>query len=244
MSGKKSSIIYHDLLSVVDEMPDEMAGKFVKNLLALMQNKEIPTPEFSLKIALHPFISQFKRDNDKYESICERNRTNGQKGGRPRNPKNPSGLSETQNNPNNHDTDTDTGNDTDNDNEKKKEDSGLPAPSSGKPVELPCPHQKIIDLYHEKLPTLRKVKAWSGARENMLRARWRENPERQDLGWWDKYFGKVSCSKFLTGKTDKPFYADLEWLVRPNNLPKVMEGKYSNAPGEEEDNFDWGDWKK
>lgn len=113
MSGKKSSIIYHDLLSVVTEMPDDMAGKFVKQLLSLMQGEEIEIEDFSLRIALHPFIAQIKRDNEKYDRICERNKKNGMKGGRPRNPNNPVGLNGTQNNPENHDNDND--NDTDND---------------------------------------------------------------------------------------------------------------------------------
>lgn len=113
--------------------------------------------------------------------------------------------------------------------DKLREDKNGPAP---------CPHQKIIDLYHNILPELPSVRGWENKREDMLRARWQENPERQKLEWWDKFFKHVKESKFLLGKvkprdgSKKPFKADLEWLIRPNNFPKVLEGKYHWEPDE------------
>jgi len=103
------------------------------------------------------------------------------------------------------------------------------------PADL-CPHQKIIELYHQELPMLRRVKAWNGTRQEYLRARWREDPERQTLEWWTVFFRMVKESDFLTGKSPpadgrKPFQADLEWLVRPQNFIKVLEGKYENWKG-------------
>ena len=65
---KKSSIVHHDSLSVVSEMPDEMAGRFVKNLLCLMKGEGVDIDDLSMKMALHPFISQFKRDQEAYEN--------------------------------------------------------------------------------------------------------------------------------------------------------------------------------
>lgn len=94
----------------------------------------------------------------------------------------------------------------------------------------PCPHQQIIDLYHEKCPTLRRVKIWNGEREKFLRARWRENPKHQSLDFWSRFFEYVNNSEFLRGDTGK-FVADLEWLVRPSNFAKVVEGKYENREG-------------
>ena len=91
-----------------------------------------------------------------------------------------------------------------------------------------CPHKEIIALYHRILPAHRKVQVWQGVREKMLRARWNEEESRQNLKWWESYFKKVKSSSFLTGKTDKPFMPDLEWLVRPNNICKVLEGKYDD----------------
>jgi hypothetical protein len=98
----------------------------------------------------------------------------------------------------------------------------------------PCPHQAIIDLYHEALPTGRQVRIWSDTRKAKLRARWKEDPTRQSLEWWGKFFSYVAESDFLTGKTAsagrRPFELGLEWIVSPENFAKILEGKYENAP--------------
>lgn len=94
---------------------------------------------------------------------------------------------------------------------------------------LDCPHQEIINLYHETCPSLRRVGEWTPERQKLLRSRWREKPERQSLDWWRQYFERVAASDFLCGRVDSSdFTADLEWLVRPKNMPKVLEGKYDN----------------
>ena len=69
-------------------------------------------------------------------------------------------------------------------------------------------------------------------RQQLLRKRWSEKPERQSLDWWREFFGYVSASDFLMGRANsngrEPFDCDLEWLVRPKNFVKVIEGKYEN----------------
>jgi hypothetical protein len=98
----------------------------------------------------------------------------------------------------------------------------------------PCPHSRIVALYHESLPELRQVREWNDARQRLLAKRWAENPERQSLGWWREFFGYVRKSPFLMGQTQgrdgRPFDCDLEWLIRPTNFAKVVEGKYEGAP--------------
>lgn len=90
-----------------------------------------------------------------------------------------------------------------------------------------CPHQEIIDIYHEMLPLCQKVLIWNATRQSHLRQRWREYPE---INLWRQFFEIVSRSKFLTGqisnKERKPFVASLDWLVRPNNFVKVLERRY------------------
>lgn len=100
-------------------------------------------------------------------------------------------------------------------------------PVPGKPA---CPHKAIIAAYHEILPELRQVRDWNETRARLLSRRWAESQERQNLPWWQEYFRYVRTSKFLMGKTigrdGRPFDCDLEWLVRPTNFAKVIEGKY------------------
>jgi uncharacterized protein YdaU (DUF1376 family) len=114
---------------------------------------------------------------------------------------------------------------------------GEPAVKDGLPD---CQHQTVIDLYHQHLPTLRKVEVWNAARQGYLRQRWREvaaelaqekQVEAQDvLGWWADFFQHIGKSKFLTGKVNsrdgRAFLADLEWILKPSNFAKIIEGKY------------------
>lgn len=111
--------------------------------------------------------------------------------------------------------------------EKKTTYAGLqPAP---KPPN--CPKDEIVNLYHEFLPMCPRVQKWTDARERLLRARWREHPA---LDLWKQYFAIVKRSKFLTGKANghgerPPFLADFEWLIKPGNFVKVLEGRYDDV---------------
>lgn len=111
---------------------------------------------------------------------------------------------------------------------------GEPAVKDGLPD---CQHQAVIDLYHQHLPTLRKVEVWNAARQGYLRQRWREvaaelpNRTAVDvLTWWAEFFQHIAKSKFLTGriqhKDGRAFAADLEWILKPSNFAKIIEGKY------------------
>lgn len=152
------------------------------------------------------------------------------------------------------DTDTDT--DTDSDTEQNKVKRCIPltgyvssaspedaTPSAEVIPKMPlsqarktpeCPHERIIALYHEILPEMNPVKVWNETRQKLLRARWREDPARQNLDWWRDYFLLVRASDFLMGKRPgkgggAPFMADLEWIIRPCNMAKILEGRYSNG---------------
>ena len=123
---KKSFILHHDTLNVLDELTDEQAGKLFKAIFNYHIGNDIVL-DFGLKMAFLPFKNQFKRDEVKYLSICDRNQKNGQKGGRPKNeavkknPKNPVGYLETQPNPKNLDSDSDSDSDSENDSENDSE---------------------------------------------------------------------------------------------------------------------------
>lgn len=97
-----------------------------------------------------------------------------------------------------------------------------------------CPHQEIIALYHEMLPTGTQVRVWNGARRKHLQARWREAGERQSLDWWRRFFTYCADSEFLTGRVTardgrEPFVVGLDWLVSPQNFAKTIEGKYHRS---------------
>lgn len=119
-------------------------------------------------------------------------------------------------------------------------------PPSGEPEDqkLPnCDHQSVVDLYHKHLPTLRRVEVWNDTRKGYLRQRWREVAselaEKQEvkaddvLIWFAEFFEHIATSRFLTGrvndKSGRSFAADLEWILKPSNFAKIVEGKYHGA---------------
>lgn len=100
-----------------------------------------------------------------------------------------------------------------------------------------CPHQDIINVFHEVLPSVRRVRDWTPARAQLLRSRWREDTKRQSLDWWRKFFAYVGQSSFLMGKSHsqgrKPFELGLEWLLKAENFAKVREGAYHEHEGQQ-----------
>ena len=101
-----------------------------------------------------------------------------------------------------------------------------------------CAHKEVIDLFHKTLPELPEVRIWNKTRESLLKARWRETATRLDwkstqdgLEYFEKLFNWIRQSKFLMGKVNpKPgqraFECELEWILRPQNWAKLIEGKY------------------
>lgn len=103
-----------------------------------------------------------------------------------------------------------------------------------------CPHLEVLELWASVLPALPQhdPEQWKGARADHLRARWRETAvakgwsgQPDGMAYLRKLFGYVGQSAFLTGRVTpgqgkRPFFVELEWLVKPINWAKVIEGKY------------------
>lgn len=96
-----------------------------------------------------------------------------------------------------------------------------------------CPHADIVAAYHDALPANPRMKVWTGTRQANLRARWREDEKRQSLDYWQRFFAHVASSPFLTGRASgregRAFLPGLDWLVKPENFAKVIEGRYHDA---------------
>lgn len=110
---RKSFILHIDSLGILDELTDEQAGQLFK-LISEYHNPNKPKQTQItqlVNLAFYSFKSQFERDNQTYNNVCERNKTNGLLGGRPKN-KNP-------NKPKKPDSDNKNKNDNKNDNDNK-----------------------------------------------------------------------------------------------------------------------------
>lgn len=116
-----------------------------------------------------------------------------------------------------------------------------PEPKTAANSSMPdCPHGEVLALWAEVLPSMPQhtPSMWRGAREVHLRARWREAAASEHwaskadgMAYFRRLFGYVGQSSFLTGRAKqhgdrRPFVIELEWLVKPANWAKVVEGKY------------------
>jgi len=138
---------------------------------------------------------------------------------------------------------TETETETEKEKKKETECNSPPGGELDDPKIPKCEHQSVIDMYHKYLPTLRKVEVWNTARQGYLRQRWREvaielSKEKDIvaadiLTWFGDFFQHIGTSKFLTGKVNskdgRAFTADLEWILKPSNFAKIVEGKYHGA---------------
>ncbi len=89
------------------------------------------------------------------------------------------------------------------------------------------PYEKIRQAFIDLCPSLPAPKEsakWSGSRKRNVRARWKEYPA---IEFWEDYFNRVEESEFLSGRVTR-WRADFDWLMKPSNFEKVLEGKYSN----------------
>jgi uncharacterized protein YdaU (DUF1376 family) len=82
----------------------------------------------------------------------------------------------------------------------------------------------------EHAPSLPKILDWTDARKRTIRARWREHP---DAEWWHTLLARIEGSDFLCGRTPPrdghaSFRADVFWCLKPDNLVKILEGRYDN----------------
>ncbi len=53
-------------------------------------------------------------------------------------------------------------------------------------------------------------------------------------------FTQMAASPFLCGENDRRWVADFDWIVKPGNAEKVLEGKYLTlkpAPADDQDRF-------
>ncbi len=89
-----------------------------------------------------------------------------------------------------------------------------------------CPYSQIVELYHKNCAGLSRVIKITDGRKKHMNARWEEYDH--DIGIFEKLFLKAGASVFLNGGGDTGFKADFEWLILPNNMPKVLEGRYDN----------------
>lgn len=88
-----------------------------------------------------------------------------------------------------------------------------------------CPFVKIKDLYHQICISYPKLRSIDGNRKKAIAARWRTY---KNLEVFEELFTIAESSDFLKGNNDSNWSADFDWMMKPTNFSKILEGKYDN----------------
>jgi hypothetical protein len=81
--GKKSVLLYCDLIHTIEKMDNETAGQFFKHYLRYINDLNPETDNLLVDITFESVKQNLKRDLKKWETRAEKSRENGKKGGRP-----------------------------------------------------------------------------------------------------------------------------------------------------------------
>lgn len=85
-------------------------------------------------------------------------------------------------------------------------------------------YKKIADYWNSVCTELPKVQAMSENRKKAVRARVKEYGEETVL----QVIALVKQSDFLCGRTGNSWNASFDWVMKPANFVKVLEGNYAN----------------
>ena len=107
--------------------------------------------------------------------------------------------------------------------EEKKEVSGAGAPHL--PIDLKALAVYFNDQVFNAGSIIKPVRSIERQRAQAVSARCREYGKEavRDV------VRKAVMSDFLNGKNDRAWVASFDWLMKPNNFAKVLEGNYDNG---------------
>lgn len=88
------------------------------------------------------------------------------------------------------------------------------------------PYEKIKDLFHEICISYPKILKLNDTRKKTIKARYLEYGG--DIEIFKELFAKAEESNFLKGNNDNNWKASFDWLIKPQNMIKVLEGNYTN----------------
>lgn len=109
--------------------------------------------------------------------------------------------------------------------EKEKKESSVDSKSTLPP---PIDFKKLISYFNQNRGALPEVKVLSETRRKAVRSIIKQH-SKEDL---IKVIEKVKGSAFLQGDNDRQWLADFDWITKPKNFVKILEGNYDNKKTE------------
>jgi len=99
-----------------------------------------------------------------------------------------------------------------------------PLPQMGESESLKTDLKKIVDHYNQVCKRMPRVTTLSDARKKAIKNRVKQYGESKVL----EMFDLAAASEFLNGNNGHEWTANLDWLLKPSNFVKVIDGNYKN----------------
>lgn len=221
---KKGFVLYYDYRKHLSLLSDEERGRLLMALLDYGEHGSKPELEGAALMAFSFITGQMDRDATKYEETCRKRSEAGRLGGRPSKAKGldgkakeANGFQDNQKKAKKANTETDTDTET-------ETETTTPYPLKGGQQD-PVPYAEIVELYHSICTSFPKLRAVEGNRRKQIAARWKKY---KGIDAFRELFERTEASDFLKGENERGWSADFDWLMRPTNMSKVLEGKYDN----------------
>lgn len=110
-------------------------------------------------------------------------------------------------------------------------------PVDKSPKAVNCPYDDLIFMFNRDCKSLPRVKVRTPARDKAIASLWKQiqSMEGHDgteatLQYFADFFYRVERSDFLCGRgnSPRPFVACWDWITKPANFTKIIEGNYDN----------------
>jgi hypothetical protein len=222
---KDSFIVYRSFWEAMKKLPDKERLEIHDAIYMYhFEGNELQLSTF-VDAIFSILKSQFDRDTAKYETIIERNRINGSKGGRPaKNPENPVGYLGNPEKPKEtlYEDDTDTVDETETEKGvEEKPEIVFPLPEIKESDKIDF--KKLVEVYHSFCPKMPKVEKITEARKKAIRARIKEHGKVKVM----EALKMAGDSKFLNGDNERNWTADLDFVFTASKFVKILEGAYN-----------------
>ncbi len=237
--------IWTSFRDVIAPLTDEEAGRLFRMMLIYAETGEEPEKFDGNESFLFPVAKQqIDLTRDRYDKL----RANGAKGGRPpkhraeedgnqakpnetkRNQTKPNETKRNQTKPNETSKEKNKNNSNDNSKYKSsnvsvkgKEDSSLREESQENNRGGVADH--LLAAYAASCPHLSQLKRLTDLRREAAQ----DAVKDLTVAEMEKVFEMAGKSQFLNGDNDRGWRADFDWLIKPENAIKVLEGRYSNG---------------
>ena len=97
--------------------------------------------------------------------------------------------------------------------------------SSGDDGRAPFDYASVVESFNSTCPSLPHIRGLNDQRRKAIR---KAAAQVEEAGGFPALFAKVEASDFLTGRSGNWNGCGFDWILKPANLTKILEGNYDN----------------